>query len=160
MTEKKLRVLAYVLFFTVAFMSIGWLMPALTATYIPADNYIEVHSYQTNNASLDDATHMACFDRTISAQATGEVYTEMYLVKNGDDKERIQVTAESVDRHFEKGRATVRISTDLPETVKPGEYYYERTYNMELANGKVSRIFTFHSEMFHLTENSSEPPPC
>lgn len=143
-----------ILFFIAVFVSVGWIAPALYASYSPESMYIEGHSFETTNSTLSSENHAACFDRTIKERATGEVFTELFIVtENG---ERIELQSAHENRAFTKGRETVRISTSLPDAITEGEYRYERVYKMELQHGRVVRTFTFQSEPFYIT-NESQP---
>lgn len=129
------------------------------ASYAPESHYVEGHSFTANDTTIEEETHIACFDRTIKRQATGEAFTRLYLVDEGGA--RTQVNSENQERAFKKGRHTVRIVTSQPDTIEPGTYKYERVYEMELSNGRVDRTFIFESDEFNITDSgSTEQPAC
>lgn len=157
--NSRLQQILIVTLFALFFMTAGWVAPALYASHAPAHSFIESNSYQANNVSTSANVHVACFDRSVNTATTGTVYTELYLVSVEDETNRIEVESRSKDRYFEEGNAIIHVETDLPDTIERGEYYYERTYEMQLADGRITRIFTFESNTFHVT-NMTEPAPC
>lgn len=145
------RTVLAIMLFSLFFMVIGWFAPAMWAAHAPADNYIEVHSFETADASVGQENHIACFDRTVKHDVTGTVFTELYLVN--ESGERIEVTSQSDEQLFEDGRTTIRVDVTLPEEVKTGTYYYERAHKMTLAQGRVERTFTYRSDRFRITNS-------
>lgn len=151
MNSTRTRIVAVALFCTL-FMLIGWLFPVLFATYAPQQYFIEMHSFTVEDASIDDRTHVLCFDRSVNDVTTGTVFTELYLVDDGE--QRIKLISSERERAFPNGRTTVRVETSIPDIVEPGTYSYQRTYNIELAEGRVTRTFSFSSEKFRLYDDN------
>jgi hypothetical protein len=149
--------LAIIAFFCLFFMAVSWFLPALFATYAPQQYFIEAHSFTATDASIDDRTHILCFDRTINDATTGTVFTELYLV-NGERDDRIKLISRERERAFQEQRTTVRVEVEIPDGVEPGTYAYQRTYEIELAQGRVTRVFSFTSEEFALRQNRTALP--
>lgn len=156
--ERTLQTTLLVLLFALSFMSVGWLAPAMYAAYGPSDEYMTVHSFEANNASIGQVDHVACFERTASVDTTGIVFTELTLI--GESGDRIQVLSKTDERFVQQGHSTVKVRTDIPESINPGVYRYERAYEVSLANGRVIRTFSFESEKFTIKENANSGPVC
>jgi hypothetical protein len=144
------RTAMMVLAFGLFFMATGWLVPAMYATYAPSEQYVEEHRFEANDTTLDQQQHTVCFERTIHQDTTGSVFTELYLVDENGERMRIQ--SKSKKSLLAEGRATVSIDVTLPKDMPAGEYYYERAYRINLANGRVERTFTFTSNTFNITK--------
>jgi hypothetical protein len=155
--NRKIAKLIVICLFCIAFATIGTFAPVLYASYAPSDTYIEAHSYETSDATLSQEEHRSCFKRTIYADSSGVSFTELFLVT--EDGERIELSGQRMKQHFPEGTLTERIVTDLPDDISTGKYHYERAYRMNLAAGRVERTFTFQSEPFNITNNSTAPPP-
>jgi hypothetical protein len=147
MNQTTIRIAAVGLF-CILFMLIGWLFPVLFATYAPQQYFIEMNSFTVEDASVDDRTHTLCFDRSVKDVTTGTVFTELYLVDDGE--QRIKLISREQERAFPNGQTTVRVESKIPDIVEPGTYTYQRTYKIELAQGRVTRTFSFSSEKFTL----------
>lgn len=142
-----------ILLFALTFMSIGWMAPALHASYAPNDSIIEAHDFTASNATTDSDEHYICFDRTVQYEATGTAFTELYLVNDGDKRLRTEVDSQTVDRYFQHGRSEVVTPIELPDDLPEGEYRYVLVVRMDLADGRVERAFTFESETFYISDN-------
>lgn len=146
--KNRTKTIAYITFFCIAFMLVGWFAPALFAAHSPQTHYIEAHSFTAADTVVGDESHVACFDRTVKQEVTGEVFLELYLVD--ESGERVILVSESKDRLFQPGRATIPVETRIPEDIEPGRYYYQRVHRLQLSNGRVKRTFSFESEIFNI----------
>lgn len=91
MTEQlNLARIAVILLFSITFLMVGLTAPTLYATYVPADEVIEVHNYEAQDTTTGSDVHYVCFDRTVATGSSADVITELYLV--GDDGKRIEVS--------------------------------------------------------------------
>lgn len=147
-----------IILFALLFIVVGWAAPSFYATYAPQDHYIQVHSFEANDATVGQQQHIACFDRTIKRDATGVAFTELYLVDSNGN--RIEVLSRSKERFFQKGRTTIQVEIELPNNIKEGTYYYERAYSMTLASGRVERTFVYESDNFNITQNGNHASAC
>lgn len=149
---------AVILLFAMTFTLVGWLSPVLYATYIPADEVIEVHDFRAQDTTIDSERHYICFDRTVYRETTGKVFTELYLV-NGDTQQRVEVQSDTVERYFQDGRTEVITPYKLPPDLQEGEYQYLLVIKMELADGRVTRTMSYHSEPFTISPGEAKNPP-
>lgn len=157
--QANLNSFATVLLFVVIFATIGWIAPAMFASYVPADYYVTVHDFEAENASAGAESHNICFNRTVKSAHTSDVLIEMYLIS---DDSRTEVQALSRRSYFQKGSAVVKIPMDLPEDLEPGAYRYGIVSHAELANGRVTRRFSWTSESFYIGDqyNTSDKNSC
>jgi hypothetical protein len=146
MTEINSSRIAIILLFAIAFAIIGSYAPVMYASYAPENNSIEVHSFKAQDTTVNSDEHYICFDRTIHQPSSGEVFTQLYFV--GDDGTRVEVDSRTMDRYFRNGRREVVRPFDIPKNITAGEYKYLLVVRMELANGRVTRDFTYTSEPF------------
>lgn len=155
---------AVILLFAVTFTLIGWLSPVLYATYIPADEVMEVHGFEAQDTTTGSDKHYICFDRTVHRETTGTVFTELYLVSEDGDKQRVEVQSDAVERYFQGGRTEVVTPFTLPPDLRAGEYQYLLVIKMELADGRVTRAMTYDSEPFTISDgpkqNATRPTTC
>ena len=147
-----------IVLFVLAFTTIGWLTPALYATYAPQDTFIEANSFVAPDTTVNTQKHTVCFDRNIHQDSTGGIIMEMYLVPEEGTPIYIQSTQQS--KYFQEGTLTEIIAVNLPRDIEAGEYYYQRIYQMELVNGRVIRTFTFNSNTFEITNTSTPSQSC
>jgi len=139
--------------FSITFMLIGWMSPVLFATYAPQGQIIEANSFTANNATTTSDSHMVCFDRTVSRPAAGQTFTELYLINdNSGSTERTEIAFEITNRYYQEGRSQVATPLNLPNQVVEGKYRYLLVVQMELADGRVTRAFTFKSEPFYIKD--------
>lgn len=148
--------LAVILLFAIAFLIAGMMAPVAYASYAPSDHIIEEKEFTAQDTTTGSDTHYICFDRNVHQQTSGLVFTELYLVNGGD--ERVEVGSESMDRYFQDGRAEVITPMELPENLRAGEYRYLLVIQAELANGRITRDFTFESERFTIEEGPAKEP--
>lgn len=143
------------LLFAIAFAIIGWTAPVLYAQNAPANQFIEVHHFDAQDAPPSADYHYICFDRTVHDPSSGIVYTELFLVTN--DGRRIEVGGKTANRYFQGGRRKIVTRLDIPEGLEPGTYRYALIVQLSLADGRVHRDFKYTSEPFHIGPN--EPTP-
>lgn len=141
--------------FALLFLTIGWMAPVTYASYASQDNFIEVHNFHAQNASVDAESHMICFNRTMHQSQSGKVFTELYLV-SPESNNRIEVDAKTQERYFQEGHFAVETPFDLPPNLSPGDYKYVLVIQMGLANGRVNREFSFTSETFKINGGGIE----
>lgn len=147
--------IAIILLFALTFAMIGWLSPVLYATYVPQDQIITVHEFTAEDTTTASDYHYICFDRTVKSGAAADLFTELYLVN--ENGERIEMESETIRRYFQSGRDTVVTPFDLPEeTLVEGEYRYLLVVQMDLADGRVTRDFTYTSDKFNITDGSPQ----
>jgi len=144
--------------FVVAFTTVGWLAPALYATYTPADTYIEADTFYAPDTTVSATEHEVCFTRDIKTSVAGNVIMEMYLVP--EDGPPIRIQAEQEPQYFQEGNMQEIIIVDLPQDISAGKYHYKRIYQMELVNSRVVRTFEFNSNQFNIHTDSSSLPHC
>lgn len=144
-----------ILLFALTFMSIGWIAPALYATYAPNDNIIESHEFTATNSSVDSGRHHMCFDRTVRYETSGRVFTELYLVSGDNERMRTEVSSDTMNRYFQSGRNKVITEMSLPQNIRPGEYRYLLVVKLDMADGRVTRTFSFQSEEFYITNETN-----
>lgn len=138
--------------FAILFITIGWIAPAAYASYAPQSEYIEVHEFSAQDATISDDQHQVCFNRTVHNPSTATVFTELYLVQEGG--ERIEVDSRTLERYLQAGDTTVKTAFPLPDNIQPGEYRYVMVVNMDLTQGRVERSFEFTSESFTISTSS------
>lgn len=143
--------------FTLLFTTVGWLAPVMYASHAPADHFIEEDAFTAPDTSTDATVHRACFNRTVHRATSGTVITELYLVSL-DGTQKVEVLSEEGNKYFQKGQYSIEVEIDLPASIPPGQYRYERVYTMELASGRVVRTFAFESEKFNITEGGQDTP--
>lgn len=151
--EIQVRRLHVALLFAILFVSVGWIAPAAYASYAPEDQFIEVHSFEAEDTDTSASEHTICFDRTVHESHSGTIYTELYLVS--DSNASIEVDARTMNSYFEAGRHIVSTEFSLPNDLQAGEYKYLLVVEMELANGRVQREFSYTSETFTITNNTT-----
>jgi hypothetical protein len=144
---------AVILLFAISFTVIGWIAPVLYATYMPSDMVIEEHSFSAQDVQPDAEQHYICFDRTVNRPASGQVFTELYLVSDGDPDSRTEIESRSMERFFQQGRTQVVTPLDLPGDLQEGKYRYLLVVKLDLADGRVERAFTFESQPFIISED-------
>lgn len=147
--------IAVILLFVITFTLIGWMTPIMYATYMPNDEIIEVHNFDAQDAHVGDEQHYICFDRTVHRPAVGDVFTELYLVSDGDNGTRTEIGSETFNRYFQEGTTTVITPLALPQNLKEGEHRYELVIRMHLSNSRVTRTLSFESETFNVTDDPS-----
>lgn len=149
MTNTNFHRVAIILAFAIAFTLFGTFAPVIYASYAPQDNFMVVHGFEAEDASVDGGQHYVCFDRTVYQPNSGQAFTELYLVSNNNH--RVEVDSGTMDRYFQKGRAEVISRFNLPSDLQKGEYRYLLVIEMQLADGRVTRTFTYDSETFNIT---------
>jgi len=143
-----------VILFSILFITIGWIAPAGYAAYAPQDQYIEAHEFDAQDATTSADSHLICFDRTVRTGYTGTAITELLIVS--DDGDTIEVDSRTMERYFQAGHRSVKARFPLPEYLEEGEYRYVLVTELRLAQGRVQREFTFHSETFRITEKNTK----
>jgi hypothetical protein len=159
--EINYKTLVLIALFGLLFAVVGWVAPAAYATYAPQDHYIESTNFTVNDVQVSDETHTLCFTRTIHKQSVGEVFTELYLID--EDGQRIEIDSDRKELVFQEGEQTIRIVAKMPEHIREGSYRYQRVYNMELANGRIDRRFSFTSDTFTVRNGAgtlTQDPYC
>lgn len=122
------------------------------AQYVPQDQYIEVHGFEASNTSTADDSHIVCLDRTVHHPNSATVFTELYIV---DDRgETYEIDSETSQRYFQGGTDTIKTPYPLPPEIEAGDYRYRMVVQMDLAQGRVSRTFVFHSDSFTVTDSN------
>lgn len=142
-----------ILLFAITFLIIGTTAPMLYASYAPSDEIIEENEFTAQNTSTNSDQHYICFDRTVHHETSGIVFTELYLVDGAD--QRVEVGSETMSRYFQDGRETIVTPMELPDNLKEGTYRYLLVIEADLANGRVTRDFTFTSEKFTISSGES-----
>lgn len=145
-----------ILLFALTFTTIGWTAPVLYGTYAPADNIVDVHSYEAQNTTTESNQHYVCIDRTVTDGTSADVITELYLLN--EDGERISIGQDTTERYYEQGRTTVIIPRDLPDDIEAGTYRYVSVSEIDTANGRVTREFAFTSDEFTISEGAAVEP--
>ena len=152
-----IETVAIVAFFSMSFIVIGWMAPAVFATNAPADYYVEQNYFDAPDVSVSNTTHSYCFNRNLRKSGTGTIFTELYrLDENGSATQ--EVYSENSKEYFESGRLTVVGDVNIPNSTEAGTYRYVRTYRMQLQAGRVEREFTFKSEPFNVTGTEEIEP--
>lgn len=146
--------ISVILLFALTFTFVGWLSPVLYATYVPADQIMEVHGFEAQDATTNAEQHYACFDRTVHRESTAKIFTELYLMSG--DNERVEVESGTVQRYMQDGRTEVITPFTLPDNLHAGEYQYLLVIKMEMADGRVTRSMDYTSEPFTISEGSGE----
>lgn len=140
--------------FAILFVVVGWVAPTAYATYAPSDNFITVHHFDAQNTTTSSNSHLVCFNRTVHSSGTGKVYTELWLLDNNSNKV-IQVQSNHQTKYFPAGDKIVLTDSKLPNDTEPGKYRYLSVIKLTLANGNVQREFTFKSDPFTTSKNST-----
>lgn len=158
MEERNVHTLLTVSVFIILFMSIGWMAPALHASYAPDDRFLEVNQFEPANATVDSDSHTVCWDRDVHYATTGEVIMELYLLdENGIERE---IDTSVFKSYFERDVGVTSFKMPLPDgTLEEGKYQYQAIVTMELADGRVDRTFTYESETFYLKSNTTDVDP-
>lgn len=145
-----------ILLFVFLFISIGWMAPVMYTANAPQSQFIEENNFDAEDGYAGQDSHTLCFNRTVHRSNTAEVFTNLYLVDDGDKELReVAVTSEHRELFLREGEKTVYLSNELPERLEAGEYRYMLVINMKLSNGRVERTFTFQSDKFTI---SAEKP--
>lgn len=151
-----------ILLFALTFTMIGWAAPVVYASYTPADQVIEKHSFEAQDTTTQSDKHYVCFDRTVHKQSSGTAFTELYIV--GEGNKRVEVESSSMQRFFQEGRTQVITPFTLPDNLREGTYRYLLVIRIELADGRVTRDFAFKSDPFQIEEgpatNTERPTSC
>lgn len=155
MTNQASTRIIFILLFALLFTTVGWAMPVIYASYVPADEVVEVHSFKAENVSTPSTHHSVCLNRTVHNPSSGESITELYLIQEGANQ-KIDISSKDMDRYFRKGQNTVVTTSELPESIEPGKYQYLLVIRMEMANGRVTRDFVFESEQFTVESGLSD----
>lgn len=153
--------LAVILLFTVTFTLIGAYAPVVYATTVPADNVIEVHSFDAQDTTTNSDAHYVCFDRTVNHGASVLLFTELYLLN--DNGNRVEIDSQRIYRYFQQGRQKVVTPMSLPERLQEGTYRYVVVAKMNMADGRVIREFSSQSTKFNITDGppiDPEPTSC
>jgi hypothetical protein len=156
-SELTLARIGIILLFAISFTFVGWIAPVLYATYTPSDMIIEKHSFSAQDAQPGAEQHYICFDRTVNRPASGQVFTELYLVSDGDPNSRTEIESRTMERFFQQGRTQVVTPLDLPGDLQEGKYRYLLVVKLDLADGRVERAFTFESQPFIVSEDVDAP---
>lgn len=141
-----------ILLFAITFTLIGWLAPVLYATHVPQSEVIEVHEFTAQNTTTTADEHHICFDRTVHRSGSAKVFTELYLL-NGDGQ-RVEIESNTADRYFQSGNTQVVTPLELPDNLAEGEYKYVLVAKFDMAGGRVTRTFAFHSEPFTVSDGA------
>lgn len=144
----------FIVLFAILFAVFGWTLPPIYASVAPANQFIEVHDFQADDAHEDAVSHQVCFDRTIKSGTTGKVFLELYM-RNSSTGERIEIETEQFKDYFQQGRAEVVRPYKLPEEIEPGEYRYEVVITLDVSNNRIQRSFAYQSNNFTITEQGS-----
>jgi hypothetical protein len=154
MDNTNLKTLLLVVTFGLLFVSIGWVAPAVYATYAPQEQFVEVHGFDASNATTADDSHVICLDRTVYQPTPTTIFTELYIVDNAGAT--YEVDSRENDEYLEQGKDTVRVPYALPPEIEADEYRYRLVLQMELARGRVTRSFVFNSDKFTITESDKK----
>jgi hypothetical protein len=141
--------------FATAFILIGTLAPVLYASYLPQSNIIEVQKFQPTDTTIDNEYHTICWERDSDKNRAAHIRTELILFSSDSQTE---ISTTSRNDIIEKGDKTINIRQPLPDNLLTGEYQYNAIIELELANGRVTRTFTFESEKFTIHHNKTQPP--
>lgn len=155
-SQMNLARIAVILLFAISFTLVGWFSPMMYATYAPGDRIIEEHSFEAQDVQPSADQHYLCFDRTVHQPTTGQVFTELYLVSDDNPESRTEIESKTMERYFQDGRAHVVTPLDLPDSLEEGEYRYLLVLKMDLADGRVERVFTFESDKFTVSEDVAD----
>jgi len=150
----KNKTLIIILLFGFMFASIGWLAPAMYATYAPQEQFIEVDNFEASNATIADDSHILCLERTVHEPSPATLFTELYLIN--DNGETYEVDSRQNNEFFEQGTDTIKTPYTLPEKIEAGNYRYRLVLEMELAENRVTRSFAFHSNIFTVTDSDNK----
>lgn len=153
MSQARMLQMAVIILMTLLFIVVGYLAPAMFAGVTPDENHIEVHQFTVQDAGTNSTEHYYCFDRTVHAEdgATGRVYYELFTVnENGN---RYEISAYEETRYFAPGEKAILSDLPLPDELPEGQYQYSLVIDMNMADGRVTRQFTFTSEPFTVQEN-------
>jgi len=140
-----------ILLFAITFTLIGWLAPALYATYVPQEHIMEVHEFTAQNTTTEAEEHFVCFDRTVHRASSAEVFTELYILD--EDNERIKVSFEKGNRYFQEGQSQAVTKYELPNNLTEGTYKYVLVTKFDMSDGRVTRTFAFESEPFKISDS-------
>jgi hypothetical protein len=137
--------------FAILFVSVGWVAPAAYASYAPQEQFMEVHNFDAQDTTTSSERHLICLDRTVQEGHLGKIFVELRLIGE-DNSVATEVDAQTMDRYFQSGHLRVETPMTLPATLEPGRYRYLMVIQMELANGRVQREFSYTSDAFNITE--------
>lgn len=157
MTETLTKV-AVALLFAVAFAVSGAVLPAMYASHAPDSRFLEVHDFQAQDTHSEAGAHYVCFDRDVKRGAIGTVDLNLYKV-SGPTGFTGYVSGgasagEETTRYFQEGHHKIIRPVPLPERIEEGQYRYLLVIKLELANGEVTRQFTYRSNTFKVTEDA------
>lgn len=141
-----------IILFTILFVVVGYLAPVAFAAYAPQSHYVSVNSFEAQNTTTADSSHLICFDREITHGTSATVYTELYLVSGTDDS-MVEVDSNTMERYFQEGEYAVKTRMPLPNHLETGEYRYLLVMKMDIAQGRVTREFEFTSSTFTAVES-------
>lgn len=138
-----------IILFALLFVLVGWTAPAMYATYAPADHFVETHSFEATDATVDQETHEITWDRTIHERQSGTIVIELVMLS---EDRRIEYEATTRDSIYQDGRETIVIENELPDDAEVGTYEYNMVINIQLSDGRVMRTFFITSDTFEITE--------
>jgi hypothetical protein len=151
--EVQLNRIIVVLLFVIAFTTVGYMAPALYASYASSEHYIEVNSFTAQNATVGDDEHAVCLDRNVKKASSATLFVEMYMLDSNSNA-RVELSSFTLDRYFQHGETAVLTPIELPDSIEPGEYRYMMVVQVELAKGAVEREFEYRSDEFYVTNDA------
>jgi hypothetical protein len=143
--------ISVILLFAIAFTLFGTFAPVLYASNVPQNQIIEVDKFTAQNTTTTASQHHICLDRTVHTKSIATTVTELYMIdENGT---RIQVSSNTEIDYLHSGNNNIIQTLSLPDNLIEGEYKYIFVANVELADSRVKRTFTFESEPFKISDD-------
>lgn len=156
MTDNLIKI-GVALLFAVTFAISGAVVPVMYASHAPDSQFIEVHEFEAQDVHPDAGAHYVCFDREMKQGTTGTVDLNLYRVAGPSgfsgyvDGGASDAGASS--RYFQEGHHKIIRQLPVPEHLREGTYQYLLVIKLELANGEVTRQFTYRSNTFTVSES-------
>lgn len=158
MTDRITKI-AVALLFAVAFAVSGAVLPSMYASHAPDSRFLEVHDFQAQDTHPQAGAHYVCFDRDVKRGTTGTVDLNLYKVSGPTGftgyVDGGASSGEASTRYFQEGHHKIIRPIPLPEQMEEGQYRYLLVVKLELANGEVTRQFTYRSNTFTVSEKNA-----
>jgi len=141
--------------FAAIFILIGTFAPVIYASYMPASEIVEVQRFEPTDTTVDSEFHNICWERDSGDTRAASIRTELILLSENGETEISRTLRNDI---LEEGEKTIAVRAELPENIKRGTYEYNAIIQVQLADGRVTRTFTFVSDTFHIYEKESQLP--
>lgn len=139
--------------FSIIFIVIGVFAPIIYASYVPGSHIIEVQRFEPTDTTVDSEFHNIHWERDSGHTRAASIRTELILLSDDGETEISRMERSDI---LEKGQKTINVRISLPDNLETGTYKYNAVINVQLADDRVTRTFTFVSDKFQVYENKTQ----